>query len=140
MKNITATTLAVAIALSGGLTLLPASPAFAQSNSKLCGYTAVTPTGTIGLLYEGYTPNSSYMKQCDLAVARIWKKIQNDPQLSQLTWTKQYNKRCEEVGVNFVTAQTNSDICDMMASKLYWQVTKTTSTDTTTVVQTYPPE
>lgn len=135
MKNISVTTLAVAIALSGGLTVLPASPAFAQKGSKLCGYTAITPTGAVGLLYEARQEDNSYTNQCDNAIKKIWTDIQNDPQLRQLTWTKQYKQVCEKASENFATVKSGGDLCDPMVAKIFYQITNTKSSDTTTFVQ-----
>lgn len=132
MKKFGITTLTAAIALSGGLTVLPASPAFAQSGSRICGYTAKTPTGALGLVFEARQDDAGYSMICDKAVETVWKKIQSNPQLKQLTWTKQYKATCESVGGMFMSSNSPQDMCDKMEANESYQVTKSASTNSTT--------
>lgn len=128
-------TLAAGIAITGGLVVLPATPAYAQSYSRICGYTATTSTGAVGLVYEARTEDNSYTKQCDDALTSIWSTIQKDASLKQLKWTKHYKNKCEDVGALFVTSKVGSDICDPMEAKQHYKITKTTSSDSTTFVR-----
>lgn len=135
LKKIGITTLAAAIALSGGLTVLPASPAFAQSGSRLCGYSAYMPKGVIGILFEARQDDASYSLQCDEAVKSAWSKIQANAQLKKLTWTKHYKETCESVGGMFVSSNSPVDMCDKMEAGQGYQVTMSVPTNTTTYEQ-----
>lgn len=131
MKKIGITTLAAAMALSGGLTVLPATPAFAQAGSRLCGYTAATPSGAIGILYEARQDDASYSYQCDEVVKRVLADIQHNKQLNKLTWKKQYKETCESVGAMFVSSNSPADMCENMEAGRPYQVTKTNATNST---------
>lgn len=116
------------LAAVGGSVALPVTPAYAQSGSRICGYVATTSTGMIGLLYEARTEDSDYDKQCSDANTSFGTKIQQDPQLKQLTWSRYVKVTCETAGQNFVTATVNSDICEQMLQREHYKVTKTIST------------
>jgi hypothetical protein len=135
MKKISITTLAAAVALSGGLTVLPTAPAFAQSGSRLCGFTAPTPAGTLGLLFEARQDDAAYSYICDQAVAKMQRTINTTPQLKSLTWTKHYKETCESVGGAFMSSNSPQDMCDKMEANQGYQVTKTNSSNSTAYVK-----
>lgn len=133
MRRYYTKTIAIALAVSWCVVALQASPAHAQSGSRICGYTASTPTGAVGLLLEARIGDNDYNKQCDDAISESWNTIQNDAQLKQLKWTRRIKNACEDIGVIFKTSKITSDICDPMNSKELYKVTKTTSLDSTTL-------
>lgn len=114
--NILGLTAAAAVAIiSAVFVALPAAPALAQSGSRLCGYSAPAQAGSyIGLLYEARQDDLSYDDECDEAISKAWKKIQDDPQLKALTWTKHHKTTCEDVGVHFESTNSDKDMCDNM--------------------------
>lgn len=122
---------ALASALSGTIVALaPATPAYAQSGSRLCGYSAPGQSGSyIGLLYEARTADASYTTQCDEAISKIWSSIQRDPQLKALAWIKHRKETCEDVGVKFQSANSPKDMCDKMEAKAAYLVKKIPSGD-----------
>lgn len=126
ISKLTGMTGAIATALTGALLVtLPAAPAYAQSGSRLCGYSAPGQSGSyIGLLYEARQKDASYSQQCDEAISKIWSKIQSDPQLKALTWKKHTKAKCEEVGVNFQSSSSPQDMCEKMDAKQPYLVKK----------------
>lgn len=128
---------AVASAVLGAMvSVVPATPAMAQSGSRLCGWSAPTPTGYIGILYEARQDDASYSQQCDEAVDEINSEIKSNPNLKSLTWTKHYKATCESVGEKFMSSNSPKDMCDKMEAKKGYQVVKTTSTNSTTYTKT----
>ena len=128
-RELTGLTGAIATALTGALLVtLPAKPAHAQAGSRLCGWSAPAPTppergmgsypgkpgNYIGLLYEARQKDSSYSKNCDRAISRLWDKIQADPTLKGLNWTRHSKATCESVGANFQSANSPMDMCEKM--------------------------
>lgn len=102
------------------------SSAFAQSGSRLCGWTANDPAGnTLGIFDEVRKKDASYKKQCDQAITEMKKHIDGDPKLSKLQWAKVNNDTCESVGGKF-TSKTNpsNDMCDYMEAKHPYSVMK----------------
>jgi len=99
-------------------------PAYAQSGSRLCGWTATNSNGdTIGLLYEAKTSESSYSKQCDEAISSGETTFKKDPNLSKLQWTKIHKEQCDTLGKQFTsTSHTMADMCDYMAEKHQYNV------------------
>jgi hypothetical protein len=136
-NKLTGMTGAIATAFTGALLVtLPAAPAYAQSGSRLCGYSAPGQSGSyIGLVYEARQKDASYSKQCDEAISKIWSKIQSDPQLKAMTWTKHSKATCESVGANFQSANSPQDMCDKMEAKQPYLVKKIPSA--TGVTTTY---
>ncbi len=135
MKKLTSISVSGALAaavLAGALSVVTAGPAMAQSGSRLCGWSAPTPTGYVGILYEARQKDSSYSKQCSEAISQINSTIQGDPQLKSLTWTKHEKATCEDVGGHFVSSDSPQDMCDKMEAKQAYQVVKTNSSNTTT--------
>jgi hypothetical protein len=126
ISKLTGMTGAIATAFSGALLVtLPAAPAYAQSGSRLCGYSAPGASGSyIGLLYEARQKDASYGKQCDQAISKIWSKIQSDPQLKALTWTKHRKETCESVGSKFQSSNSPQDMCEKMEAKQPYLVKK----------------
>ena len=124
--------LVAAVALAGGMTVLPASPAFAQAGSRICGWTAVTPTGANGLLYEIRVDASNSTEMCRKVIEEFRSKIQSDSNLKALTWVKQYRVECETAGSQFLSANSPRDMCDMMQIQTAYIVTKTTASNSTT--------
>jgi hypothetical protein len=125
-SKLTVVTGAIATAFTGALLVnLPAAPALAQSGSRLCGYSAPGASGSyVGLLYEARQNDASYSKQCDEAVSKSWSKIQSDPQLKAMTWTKHYKATCESVGANFESTDSPKDMCSKMEAKKGYLVKK----------------
>jgi hypothetical protein len=110
-----------------------ATPAFAQSGSRLCGWWAATPGGSIGLLYEARYKNISYTEECDIVIDKINEQIKANPDLSKLTWNRVYKDTCESIGSNFVSAgNPNNDMCDYMTAKKPYEVKQSTKNNTTT--------
>lgn len=132
MKKIGIISLAAAVALTGSMTVLPTSPAYGQSGSRMCGWTANTPSGVLGLLYEARDNDASYGKQCDEAISKMWDSIQKNPQLKALSWTKRRKETCESVGGAFMSANSPQDMCDMMEAKVGYKVTKNKASNSTT--------
>lgn len=132
MKKFGTAALAAAVALTGSMTVLPASPAFAQSGSRMCGYSANTPSGALGLLFEARQDDAGYSYKCDQAVSKIWRDIQSNAQLKQLTWTKHYKETCESVGGQFMSGNSPQDMCDKMEANQGYKVTKTNASNSTT--------
>jgi hypothetical protein len=126
------TILAISLMLPAAA-LLPAVPALAQSGSRICGWTAATPGGAIGILYEARQDDASYSRQCDDAVSKIKSKIDSDAKLNTLTWSKKYKETCESVGALFISGNNpGSDICDKMEAKAGYTVQLSKSAGTTT--------
>lgn len=124
--------LVAAVALAGGMTVLPASPAFAQSGSRICGWTAATPTGATGLLYEIRVDASNSTETCSIVIDAFWSKIQSDSKLKALTWVKQNRAQCENAGSQFLSANSPQDMCNPMQAQTVYIVTKTTASNSTT--------
>jgi len=126
ISKLTGMTGAIATAFTGALLVaLPAAPAYAQSGSRLCGYSAPGASGSyIGLLYEARQRDASYSKQCNEAISKTWSKIQSDPQLKALSWTKHDKATCESVGANFQSANSPQDMCEKMEAKQGYLVKK----------------
>ena len=124
--------LVAAVALAGGMTVLPASPAFAQSGSRICGWTAVTPTGANGLLYEIRVDASNSTEMCRKVIEAFGSKIQSDSNLKALTWVKQNKVQCETAGSQFLSANSPQDMCNLMQIQTAYIVTKTTASNSTT--------
>ncbi len=124
--------LVAAVALAGGMTVLPASPAFAQSGSRICGWTAATPTGATGLLYEIRVDASNSTETCSKVIDAFWSKIQSDSKLKALTWVKQNRAPCENAGSQFLSANSPQDMCVPMQAQTAYIVTKTTASNSTT--------
>jgi len=131
MRKLNISTLIAAVAFVGGITVLPASPALAQSGSRLCGKTALTPSGAIGILYEARDDDKSYSKQCSEAINTADEKIKADAKLSMLTWTTQSKATCESVGPMFQSGNSEQDMCKNMEAKKGYLVTMTKSTNST---------
>ncbi len=131
MKKWGITSLAAAFVLTGGMTVLPASPAYAQQGARICGWTAVTSTGVVGFLYEGNPSDQSFRQQCSDVITSFWSKIQSDPSLKSLPWVKKERLECEMVGPQFLSANSRQDMCDQMAQKAAYRVTKTTASNST---------
>ena len=113
--KMTGTASAIATVFTGALLVaLPAAPAFAQSGSRLCGYSAPLPNeGRIGLLFEARQNDASYSRECSEAIDSIWNTIKADPQLKNFTWTRHEKEKCEDVSNHFAVA----DMCDQMEAK-----------------------
>lgn len=113
--------------------LLPATPALAQSGSRVCGYTAPNDEGTIGLMWEGHVEDPDYGPQCNNAINTFAAKIQKSPELKKLQWTKFEKVTCESVGAKF-TSQTNPDVdmCGYTMTGQNYQVQRTVKTNKTT--------
>ena len=124
--KLTGVTGAIATAFTGAfLVALPAAPAYAQSGSRLCGYSAPGQSGSyVGLLYEARQNDASYSKQCDEAVSKSWSKIQANPDLKAMTWTKHYKATCESVGSYFQSTNSPQDMCEKMEAKQGYLVKK----------------
>jgi hypothetical protein len=136
MKNSSAVKRTSLVAILS-LSLIAPSTVFAQSGSRLCGWTATMPAGTslsgttlplggkIGLLYEARQNDSSYSKQCDTVIDEFNSAIKKDPVMSTFTWKKIHKDTCESVGDEFTsTAQTKHDMCDNMEAKKAYSVVK----------------
>ncbi|MFN3314149.1 MAG: hypothetical protein ACK46Q_11875 [Hyphomonas sp.] len=135
MKKFTGFSMSGVIAaavISASLSVVTAGPAMAQSGSRLCGWSAPTPTGYIGILYEARQKDASYTKQCNEAIDKINATIQGNPQLKALTWTKHNKATCESVGNSFMSSNSQQDMCEKMTAKEPYQVVKTNATNTTT--------
>jgi hypothetical protein len=107
-------------------TLVFSVSAFAQSGSRLCGWTATDPIGnTVGVFDEVRQKDASVKKQCDMAISDMKKAIDKDPNLSKLQWAKVHEDTCESVGGKF-TSKTNpsADMCDYMEAKHGYKVMK----------------
>ncbi len=153
MKKTSIVQVSSAIALAAA-TLLASNAAFAQSGSRLCGWTADLTTqvpdpadktktvtkvvGKVGVLYEARTKDKSMNKQCDEAKSDMKKKIDADPTNSSLNWTEITKKTCEDVGKDFTSSShTNVDMCDYMQAKEPFKVTKKPDQNTHVVTTTY---
>ncbi len=125
--KMTGTASAIATVFTGALLVaLPAAPAFAQSGSRLCGYSAPLPNeGRIGLLFEARQNDASYSRECSEAIDSIWNTIKADPQLKNFTWTRHEKEKCEDVSNHFAVA----DMCDQMEAKAGYLVKKTKIAD-----------
>ena len=135
MKKLTSISVSGALAaavLAGALSVVTAGPAMAQSGSRLCGWSAPTPTGYVGILYEARQNDATYNMQCDGAISKIQAKIKKDPQLKSLTWTKHEKATCESVGGFFMSSNSPQDMCDKMEADHAYQVVKTNSSNSTT--------
>lgn len=135
MKKFTGFSMSGVIAaavLSASLSVVTAGPAMAQSGSRLCGWSAPTPTGYVGILYEARQKDASYGKQCSEAISSINSTIQGDAQLKNLTWTKHEKATCESVGSHFMSSNSQQDMCEKMEAKQPYQVVKTNASNTTT--------
>lgn len=130
MKSISITTIAAAIAFVGGMAVLPASPALAQSGSRLCGKIATTPTGAMAILYEAREKETSYSEECQKAEEKAAASIQANPKLNQLQWANLHKEVCESVS-DRLTEKTVHDICDYMEARTGYLVTYTKSTKAT---------
>lgn len=125
MKKFSIGVFLAAIALTAGTTVVPVTPAFAQSGSRICGYsTAKSPSGPLGFLTEVRQAETSYSLICDGVVKNAWDKIQRDPTLKNLTWVKHYKETCESVGTLFVSSNSPQDMCDMMQNNEDYMVQK----------------
>jgi len=120
-----------AAVLSASLSVVTAGPAMAQSGSRLCGWSAPSPTGYIGILYEARQKDATYTKKCNTAIDDIYGKIQSNPQLKNLTWTKHNKATCESVGGNFMSSNSPQDMCQKMSANNAYQVVKTNASNTT---------
>lgn len=136
MKKLNIVSVAAAIAFVGGIAVLPASPALAQKGSRLCGKTAPTPTGAIGILFEVRMDGADYPDGCKTLVDKVSNWIARTPDLASLQWTTRYNKSCEEVGAMFKSGNSDVDMCEpYMTAEQGYQVVKTNSTNSTTYVK-----
>jgi len=134
MKKFTGFSMSGVIAaavLSASLSVVTAGPAMAQSGSRLCGYTAPTPTGYIGILYEARQKDAAYTQACSQAISSINYKISRTSELKSLNWTKHEKATCESVGKYFMSSNSPQDMCDKMQAKLSYQVVKTNATNST---------
>lgn len=132
MKKIVLTALATAVVATGITPIMPATVALAQSGSRLCGYTAQTPTGTIGFLYEARESSSTYTKECDTAIDKFWDAIKKDANLKQLNWYKKNKEVCQDVGPIFQSKNSDKDMCNYMSAQESYKVIKDTATNKTT--------
>jgi hypothetical protein len=132
MKLTTLVRLTTSVALLASVMAAP-SVAFAQSGSRLCGWTAMVPNGqVVGLLYEARDKDASYHKQCDEAISKMKSGIDKDPTLKQLQWTEVKRATCESVGKYFTsTAKPSADMCDYMGAKSGYKVVKESAANTT---------
>jgi hypothetical protein len=131
MKKMPLSACLVAIILSAGATVLPVTPVFAQSGSRICGYsTAKSPSGPLGFLTEVRQAETSYSLICDGVVRDAKEKIDRDPTLKNLTWVKHYKETCEAVGTLFVSSNSPQDMCDKMQNNEDYMVQK--NSDNTT--------
>ncbi len=110
----------------------------AQSGSRLCGWTADVPVGTvidptltypeggkIAYLYEARVSDDSYQKQCDKAIAELEKTIQANAVQRTYAWKKVMRNDCPSVGSEFTSkAQTSTDMCDYMEIKNPYFISK----------------
>ena len=135
MKKVSFAGLTSAVALISAVLIAPTVSA--QSGSRLCGWTATMPAGTvlsgktlpfggkIGLLYECRDGDASYHKQCDEAIDGFNKAIQSDPTMKGFVWTQVKRATCESVGGEFTsTANSSTDMCDSMEAKHAYSVIK----------------
>ena len=135
MKKITSIKLMSTIAILSAVFVAPT--ASAQKGSRLCGWTATMPAGTvlggktlpmggkIGLLYEARDADASYHSQCDKAIDGFDKAIKADATMKTFTWTQVKRATCESVGHEFTsTANANGDMCDSMEAKQPYSVVK----------------
>lgn len=124
--------LSLALVLSSAA-LLPATPALAQSGSRICGYTAPNDEGTIGLVWEGHMEDSDYGAQCNNAINTFALTIQKTPELKKLQWTKYDKVTCETVGAMFKSQTTpDVDMCGYTITGQNYQVQRTSKTNKTT--------
>ena len=115
----------VATVLAAGSTILPIAPVFAQSGSRICGYSAARSTsGRIGFVTEVRQQETSYSLICDGVVRDARDKIDRDPSLKKLTWVKHYKETCESVGILFQSSNSPQDMCDMMQNNEDYMVQK----------------
>ncbi len=142
MKKTSIVQISSAIALVAA-TLVAPNTAFAQSGSRLCGWTADLKSSTgavigkIGMLYEARTKDSSYTRQCNEAKSKMKDGIDSKEETKSLTWTEINKKTCEEVGAAFTsTDHTNGDMCDYMDAKQPYKVTKKPNSENITTTTT----
>jgi hypothetical protein len=122
MKKIIFTALVTAVVATGVTPIMPATVALAQSGSRLCGYTTKIPTSNIGFLYEAREASSSYTKQCEEALDKIWNQIKKDPNLKNLEWKRRYKEVCQDVGPMFTSQNSDLDMCNYMSAEEAYQV------------------
>ena len=132
MKFNTLVRLSTSVALLASVMAAP-TVAFAQSGSRLCGWTAMVPNGqVIGLLYEARSADASYHKQCDDVIKQMKSAIDKDPTMSKLQWNEVKRATCESVGKYFTsTAKPSEDMCDSMEAKKGYKVVKESAANTT---------
>ncbi len=120
-----------ALSLLAAVLVVPGA-AHAQKGSRLCGWTAQTPTGqVIGLLYEVRTADASDGKQCSEVISKFHEAITKDATLSKLNWTKANKSTCESVGNYFKsTSKPSDDMCDYMEAKKAYKVVKESAANT----------
>ena len=129
--------------------LLAAPMAYAQSGSRLCGWTADLPPGAVlgtstlpaggkmGILYEARDDDASYHKQCDDVISKVKSSIDGDADLKGFPWTKVKRATCESVGSAFVsTANPNVDMCQYMGAKKAYTVIKPYNSPSKTAAST----
>lgn len=117
MKKFDLATIAAAIAFVVGIALPPATPALAQPGWLVCGKTAVTPAGAIGILYKMRARDESDNLMCKKFLKEASDKIELDKKLSKLQWTTLDNRDCEEAGFTYKSANSEHDMCKHMQDK-----------------------
>jgi hypothetical protein len=112
--------------------LVAPTAAYAQSGSRLCGWTAQTPNGqVIGLLYEVRTADVNHDMQCNKAISEFKDSINKDAKLSKMSWTKVEKATCESIGSHFKsTSKPSDDMCDYMGASDPYQVVKESAANT----------
>jgi hypothetical protein len=106
--------------------LLAAPIAYAESGTRLCGFSTDMPAGTVldgntlkaggkmGIFYE-VNKDNAIREVCDKAINGIKAKIQADATLSSFQWKTHKRDECEWPGVDFVSdANTKTDMCEYM--------------------------
>ncbi len=117
---------------------LCSTQAYAQSGSRLCGWTSISKDFKIGLLYEARTSYSTYTRECNEVIDEMKKAIEGDKTLNAMSWDKISKQTCETVGTSFlevkmkikgrkvmvVPSGVNKDICENMKARKPYKVTK----------------
>lgn len=132
MKKITLPVFVVAVVLSAGSMVAPATPALAQSGSRLCGKTTTQMPGipAFGYLTEVRQKDTAYKSLCAAAIRTARDAIKKNPQWKNLKWTKHHTETCESVGKLFQSSNSPEDMCDMMRANEDYEIYKTTGNRT----------
>jgi hypothetical protein len=127
MKKFNITTFAAAVAFVGGIAVLPASPALAQSGSRICGkitnFETNGSTAYYAYITEVRQKSSSYDDDCKTAKTTAQQLINKHGE-QYLTWTDINKDTCEDVGLNFESTVVPRDMCQKMEANISYKAQK----------------